>query len=423
MTGSSAFPDSTRRQAVVVFALVLSGYALTVLLAGHWKADPVYFNFLAESFLHGRLHLPDPPGVHDLTEHNGRWYVPFPPLPALIMLPWIAAFGPQSVNGVVFSIPIAAGSAALIWALLSRLARLGVVSASVANRAWIIALFAFGTVHWYVACDGAVWFIAQVCTVFFASLAALLAVTRSSGWAAGVALALAILARPNVLLVWPLLYALWSLHAVTQPGATRRWIVASLAPALLALVALLFYNAARFENPLDFGYAKQNVETRLRVPLLEHGQFSIYHLPRNANLILLGFPELPRNALLPSFSEEGMGAIFTTPALLFLFAARRNDRLTRCAWLAVALLLAPLLLYYNTGWQQFGYRFLLDLIVPLVVLLAIAAGPRVDRSFRLLIVVSIAVNLSGTAWWFQREAEHSEPQALAAREERIEHSP
>jgi hypothetical protein len=69
------------------------------------------------------------------------------------------------------------------------------------------------------------------------------------------------------------------------------------------------------------------------------------------------------------------------------------------AWLALGLLLIPLVSYYNTGWWQFGYRFSLDFMTPVLVLLAIGAGERVGWPLRLLILVGIGVNAWG-AWWF-----------------------
>lgn len=70
---------------------------------------------------------------------------------------------------------------------------------------------------------------------------------------------------------------------------------------------------------------------------------------------------------------EGMSLLFTTPALIYLGRARWLSPLMVGAWVALGLLLIPLLLYYNTGWWQFGYRFSLDFMVPVLVLLAIAA--------------------------------------------------
>jgi hypothetical protein len=56
------------------------------------------------------------------------------------------------------------------------------------------------------------------------------------------------------------------------------------------------------------------------------------------------------------------------------------------------------LLYYSTGWIQFGYRYSLDFMVPVIVLMALAAGKRVSTGMRCLILVGVLVNFAGVVW-------------------------
>jgi hypothetical protein len=48
----------------------------------------------------------------------------------------------------------------------------------------------------------------------------------------------------------------------------------------------------------------------------------------------------------------------------------------------------------NSGWVQFGYRFALDYMVFLIMLIAVGGRP-IDRLAKTLIVVGIAINLFG----------------------------
>jgi hypothetical protein len=52
------------------------------------------------------------------------------------------------------------------------------------------------------------------------------------------------------------------------------------------------------------------------------------------------------------------------------------------------------LLYQNSGWIQFGYRFSLDYAVLLFVLLALG-GRKFGKRFVALMIVAIAINLFG----------------------------
>ncbi len=94
-----------------------------------------------------------------------------------------------------------------------------------------------------------------------------------------------------------------------------------------------------------------------------------------------------------------MSVLLTTPALIYLVRARKRSFLVAGAWTALGLLLIPLVTYYNTGSWQFGYRFSLDLMTPVLVLLAVAAGQRVDWAMRILILLGVAVNAWGVYWF------------------------
>jgi hypothetical protein len=133
---------------------------------------------------------------------------------------------------------------------------------------------------------------------------------------------------------------------------------------------------------------------------LARGQFHPYHIPRNLHVLLMGPPRWNAGETLPVPDARGMSVLLTTPALFYLVRAwRRRELFVRGAWIATGLLLIPLLLYYNTGWRQFGYRFSLDFMIPLMVLLAVAAGRRITWPMRTLILLGVLVNAWGVVWW------------------------
>ena len=106
---------------VGLFAVFLAVYGLTagVSLTRHSLAP--HFVYLAESFLRGRIdlvHVPTPP--YDLTPFGGRWYVSFPPLPALLMLPLVALRG-LAVSDVAFGVLLGALDVSLFLVVLRRL--------------------------------------------------------------------------------------------------------------------------------------------------------------------------------------------------------------------------------------------------------------------------------------------------------------
>lgn len=382
--------------------------------------DVAYFNHLAAAFLKGELYLAMPPSTHDLTLFEGQWYVPFPPLPALLMLPWIAFFDLVTLNTTLFCTIFGALNVLLLYQLLTALHENQLLRLSREARLWLTLLFGVGTVHWYMATIGSVWFVAQICTVTFVALAVWFTAANRPAWLCGSALALAILARPTVLLTWPLLLTI-AAHgrsnssnlspndsAPNDPGPKQStlaligrmlpWAIRSAVPMTVALLLLLLYNYARFANPFDFGYLTENVAAPLAPKLQTYGQFNLHYFPKNLWAMWLAGPQWSeeRNFWYPN--PEGMSLLLTTPALIYL-ARARHTLIAVGGWLSFLLLMIPLLFYYNTGWWQFGYRFSLDFMVPVMVLLAIATRGRTSWSMRLLILLGIVVNGYGVYWW------------------------
>jgi hypothetical protein len=89
-----------------------------------------------------------------------------------------------------------------------------------------------------------------------------------------------------------------------------------------------------------------------------------------------------------------MSLLVTSPNLVYTVLPQGEPKspLTRPLWLTIAAVAIPSLLYQNSGYIQFGYRFSLDYMVYFVVLLAVSGRP-LTKLFKALIVFSFAVNL------------------------------
>src|SRR5687768_4979442 len=73
-----------------------------------------YYNYLADAFLHGQLHLRVPaPQLHDLSFYNGHHYLYWAPLPAVVLMPFVAVFGVR-FSDVVFTLALAALNVGLV---------------------------------------------------------------------------------------------------------------------------------------------------------------------------------------------------------------------------------------------------------------------------------------------------------------------
>jgi len=68
-----------------------------------------YFLPLADAMIHGRIDITPNPALNELVPSAGKYFVVYPPMPAVILIPFTLIFG-SSFNQAIASILIAAAS-------------------------------------------------------------------------------------------------------------------------------------------------------------------------------------------------------------------------------------------------------------------------------------------------------------------------
>lgn len=371
------------------------------------KTKYSYWNLLADEFVNGRLYLSHPPlNKHDLTLYNGKWFVPSPPVPAILMMPLTYLIGAENLSTADFSMFFSAINTLLVFLVFDQLIRRQWIKLSRNSALWLALLFAFGTPHLWVGISGRFWFVSQILTVTFLGLAVLAALKSWSPWIIGICIGLAAGTRPNGLLSLPFVFAITMQimkeeHGMINLKRIFAWSCKTAIPIMIAVLGLLIYNYARFENFLDFGYITINGDPNIVKNAQTHGLFSLYYIPRNLQVMFLYLPQKidwgSRWPILPSGS--GMSIFLTTPALIYLFRRYENKWWIIGAWTTVLFNFIFLILYHTTGKDQFGYRYILDVLVPLVALLAAGLGKKIPWHFIFLLIISIIINLYGANWF------------------------
>lgn len=175
--------------AVIGFALV------GIALAAYWLPGSVrYYNHFvwqAMAFLQGRAAITWPVPGNDFFQDvlpirdaagnlTGYGLLPFPPLPAIVLMPVVAAFGLATDERAV-SVVIGALDVGLCWWALGHLPVGRMV------RLAVTIFFGFGTVAWYAAGLGTTWFFAHVVSLvpLFLAVGIALRADRSFGADAG----------------------------------------------------------------------------------------------------------------------------------------------------------------------------------------------------------------------------------------------
>jgi hypothetical protein len=339
---------------------------------------------LADAFLDGRLHLVDPPDYLELARFGGRAYVIDPPVPAVLLLPFVAMFG-AGLDQVLVGVAVGAGSAGLFWVAARSL------WTDVRFAALMTVLLAFGTTHWWAATDGGLWTFGQTTGLFFALGALVAATRRARPWLVGILLGLAALSRLPVFLTAPLYAYLVVRHLPLRSMRALRRVALFSLPLVAAVALYLGYNLARYGTPLEAGYGH---EQYLELPWFDGGLFHPTYVGRHIEAIFFtppvrtgGFPYFRPSAL-------GMALFLTSPALLYAFRSRLRG-LQGVALGTLVLAAIPIVTYGSTGWSQFGYRFSIDVLPPM--LLLVASGMRERATWRAwtIVGISVVVNLWG----------------------------
>ncbi len=322
------------------------------------------------------------------------WYMSFPPLPSLLMVP-SALIGGRGGNDVIPTVLVAALILPLLLLLLRRLRAAGLSQRTDEEHLWLVALLAFGTVLFFSSVQGKVWYTAQVCGVVLALVYTWASIEAAHPLAAGLALGAAALTRTAMAFMLPLfLFEVWR----CRRRDWRRIALQLGAPVVGFAIAGMLYNAARFHSPFEFGHTYLDV--RQQTLIEQFGLASYHYLARNLAVAFTLLPELPGHAPWLQISGHGLAIWVTTPALLYAVWPREKPPIHRALWITVACVAAPSLFYMNSGWIQFGYRFQLDYIVFLIALIAIG-GRHLHKP---LIVACIVINLFG-AYTFDRRWE------------------
>ena len=384
----------------------------TALAAFHRPLLPAsphaYHNYLADAFLHGQLSLRLlPPSLHDLSLFDGRYYLYWSPMPAILLLPFVAVFG-VSFSDILFTLGVGALNVALVARLLREACSRRVLDLSEAQRGWLVLFFVAGTVHVTLAPLGRVWFTSQLVGFMCVALAYLAALRLRGGAAfalTGLALAGALLARNHLALtgLWPACYLLRE-HRDAGWRRLSAYSLIGAVPVVFAVGLLGAYNWLRFGNVLDNGLAYQQMASVFVDDYRRYGFFSLHFLPTNLfyHYVAYSFSNRPE-------TFQGSSLFLLSPVFFGAFwgLAAGRPRWSAAALAGTIFLTAiPSLLLNGTGWVQFGPRYTLDFTVPLLLLTAIGVRRWPVPWLAVLTAIGVVHYFVGAIWLGQCYAQY-----------------
>lgn len=350
----------------LMLLLIALGYLFIHDIAGGtlFTHDPFdSYTLQAMAWLKGDMYLADGDCFSwlELAVYHGEYYVSFPPVPTLPMLPMVLLFGPDTPNNLMVGLY---GMIAVIGAY--RACRAVGMDARYSCFWAVFAVLACNMME--ISTNGGVWLQAQTLNMAL-MMWGIDCALRNRRVGSMILFALAVGCRPFSILMIPiaLYYFYWRdrRNAPDQKPvvqALRLWKAVS-AAALIGGV-YMWYNWVRFASPFEFGhnYLAEFLNA-------EYGQFHIRYLwPNLRNILIRPVTLLPTGELnFPMF--DGFMFYLANPLFIVWLVRLVEDirfrRITGpmvalCAGLLVNLLLLCLHKTF-AGWQ-FGARYTIDLI-------------------------------------------------------------
>lgn len=340
----------------------------------------------------------------DILSRSAIRYVSFPPFPAVLMLPFVAIWH-LAFNDVLFTALWAALNPVLLFLLLQDLARRGLSRRTAIDNLWLTVMFGVGSVYYFCSVVGEVWYTAHVVLVTAAIGFAWASLEAARPWRAGLFVALAGACRPSglfmsvfflfeAMVVTGLWQSVEGRHRLRADRAVLKRFAGKLVryaiPVAAIQAVLWLHNWVRFDDPLEFGHRYLNIAWQERIA--HFGLFNYHFLSRNLAAALVLLPRILARYPYVKISQHGMSLLVTSPALAYTVVPGERSRLTVPLWLATLVTALPTLLYQSSGYIQVGYRYSLDYMVFLMMILAVRNRP-LSRLWKALVLVSIPINL------------------------------
>ena len=322
----------------------------------------------AFTWLQGQLNLSRNYPALEIALYNDMYWISFPPMPAIIMLPIVML--------VDYYHLVPHHLVAFIVYLIVVMYAYKIAGTQLKSRklAIFFALFlCVGTNYLHVALWGAVWHLGQNMAFMFMLMAVYYAITpkKEHSILSLFFLCCAMGCRPLQVIYTPLiLYLLYRREGVKLSAFILKLPLYGL-PALVMGSFFLWLNYARFGNILEFGHNHLPASVAM-----VGGQFSRLHMANHLRIMFFRLPtQLP--LLSPLVSRSQAFAFWLASPLVISYGAylahaiRHGTRYDR-EFILVYLVVIPVLLgvhllalsmHKDTGGRQYGYRYTIDILV------------------------------------------------------------
>jgi len=349
---------------------------------GEWPFSENPYNsyvLQARAWLEGHMDLGRNYSHLEIAEYAGKYFVSFPPIASVILLPFVILGIPDGVAALIISL----SGAYFTYKLCEK--------HKVENPVfWSLFLMVASNVL-LVGVNAWVWFIAQNISFLF-TVSAIYFASKKESKTAFFLWALAVGARPFQIVYLPLLVCILTdgFKLVNIKNLFKSFL-----PAILVGMGYMLYNYLRFDNVFEFGhnYLPEFVEA-------ENGQFHLSYMWENLKS-LVRLPGLGEGGILefPRFNGVSVFLVFPIVIYSLIFSIKNIKNPTVAVGLGSVIVHVLLIVSHRTmGGFHFGNRYFID-VMPCLFYLLVICLPRESKMIKItalpLFLWGMGVNVVG----------------------------
>lgn len=377
----------------VLFAILTLyvGYVTFQFLTVGQRGGDTQLVVLASEILKWNIELPrDNLPKLDIANYYNNYYVYFGPLASILLIPFVFVFGPTfpQVSVGIFSLT----SSFILIYFISRHFKFEKL-----DSLYLSLFFTYSTVLFASSVVNITAWQVEALGVPMMLTSLLLYFKKKNAFLIGIFIGLSLLTRLPLLGVTAFFF-----FEMLQHRFTLKQFIMLLIPVVLCLSLFGFYNQRRFHSYLETGYAHNISKEELPIGAnREYGEISLHHVPANLYSFLIMSPTPLKEKDTKGFVLEfpylradawGVAIWFTSPLFLYVILHFKKGKYSLSAGLTAFILAIPVFTWYSVGFAQFGYRYALDFLPFLFLLLLPCLGLKLSKVAIMFIILGVLFN-------------------------------
>lgn len=348
------------------------------------------FISLASSFLQGKLYFSS--ATFDAALHNGHYYWPLGPFPAILLMPFVYLFGSaMQQEYLLFLLNI------LNMFLLFRITEK--LTGNLTNSLMMSFAILFSTAYLGIALTPSPWSLGQI-VGFTLILLTMEAYFFNRSWLLiGIYLALAYATRVSLIFT-SIFFILLLLNSRLSNKIKFKNSILVIIPIILSIVIIGLYNYARFGSTFETGYSLQPLGWGWHKQ--DFQLWSIKNFPTHLYTLFLKMPDaiyVPETKTkimqFPYLRVDGSGLsiFFTSTIFVWILFSNWKELIVKFAAINCLVSIFAISGSFTTGGWHYGYRYAIDFYPMLFIILLHSFKKDVSYKFLVVAIAGFLINL------------------------------